>query len=100
MRITLRRLREAKGWKINYAAQLYHMGVEKLRSYENYKDIPTFEELAMMLKMMGYYFDEITFIIWRDIEEHYQPKNEKEFSLIDNNITHCFLEWYESERNN
>lgn len=73
MRMTLRRLREAKGWKLNTAAIIFGIKSEQLKAYEEYRDVPTFKELIKMLKLMGYYFDEVPFIIFRDIEAHYKP---------------------------
>lgn len=70
MRMTLRRLREAKGWKLETAAKLYHMDVERLRSYENYVIMPTFEEVAMMLNMLGYYWEDAKMLIWQDLHDH------------------------------
>lgn len=73
MRMTLRRLREAKGWKLNTAAIIFDIKSEQLKAYEEYRDVPTFKELIKMLKLMGYYFDEVPFIIFHDIEAHYKP---------------------------
>lgn len=77
MRMTLRRLREKKGWKLETAAKLYKMEVKKLKNYEEYKDVPSYDELVTMLKLMGYYFDEVIAIIYNDIDEKYNKNRYK-----------------------
>lgn len=71
MRMTLRRLREQKGLKLETASKLFKIDVNTLKKYEEYKEIPSRDELVTMLKIMGFYFDEVITIIYNDIEEKY-----------------------------
>lgn len=86
MRLTLRRLREKKGWTLDTASKIFGISRSKLKEYEEYKDIPTYEELKTILKITGFYFDEIGFIILRDIESHYKGNKWRRI-------------WYEFETN-
>ena len=73
MRLNLRRVREAQGLKLKDVAQHCYIDVERLRAIEQYKELPEFTEVIRILKYTNFYFDEIVFIIWQDIEYHYKP---------------------------
>lgn len=73
MRLNLRRVREAQDLKLKDVAEHCHIGVERLRAIEQYKELPEFDEVIRILKYTNHYFDEIVFIIWQDIEYHYKP---------------------------
>lgn len=72
MKITLRRLREAKGWSLKKASIAFNMDIKTIKAYENYKKVPEPADIIKMLKVMGFYFDEIYFIIYSDISLKYK----------------------------
>lgn len=72
MKLTLRRLREKKGWSIDILAKLSHIKYETLKDYEEYRKVPSTEEVITMLKIMGFYFDEVVYLIFDDISKKYK----------------------------
>ena len=75
MRVSLKNLRINKRWSLEFAARIYGMGVKKLKSYEEYRKIPSPEEIIIILKMTGVYFDEILFLVYEDIQKHYRRRS-------------------------
>ena len=72
MKITLRRLREAKGWSLKKASIAFNMDIKTIKAYENYKKVPEPADIIKMLKVMGFYFDEIYFIIYSERRFYYE----------------------------
>lgn len=91
MRLTLRRLRENKGWKLKYAAKQYQIDVDRLRDIEHCSVLPTIEEITVILKKLDFYYDEILTIItdelnnkYNKININYENKLKKEKSMENN----------------
>jgi len=57
---------------IELASKLYGINVSKLEKYEEYRDIPSSEEIISILKLHHMNYDEIAFIIYDDISKHYR----------------------------
>lgn len=74
MKLTLRRLREQKGWKLKQAAREFNIDVKTLKDFEEYRKVPSSNELIKMLRIMDFYFDEIVNIIYADIERKYKSE--------------------------
>lgn len=70
--LTLKRLREQKGLSLDTASKLFGIKKEKLKAYEEYKEIPSSKEVMIMLKMLGLYYVEIVYIIFEDINNKYK----------------------------
>lgn len=84
MRLNLRRARESQDLKLNDVSKECHISVDRLRAIEHYQVIPEFYEVIRLLKFYKYYFDEICFIIWQDIDDHYSNRNYSENITIKN----------------
>ncbi len=67
MKITLKRLREKKGMKLETLSKLCDIKVRRLKDIEEYRTIPDGDEIISILKILGIYYDEILFFIWEDI---------------------------------
>lgn len=72
MKLTLRRLREQRGWKLKQASREFNIDVKTLKAYEEYRKVPPLNELIKMLRIMDFYFDEIVNIIYADIDSKYK----------------------------
>ena len=72
MKLTLRRLREQRGWKLKEASCKFNIDVKTLKDYEEYRKVPPLNELIKMLRIMDFYFDEIVNIIYVDIDSKYK----------------------------
>ncbi len=71
MQLTLKRLRQKKGLSLTTASKLFGIKAKTLEEIEEYKRVPEYEELVVILKMLGLYYDEIYAIIMNDIALHY-----------------------------
>lgn len=98
MRMNLRRIREIQNLKLKVLAKRCNMDVERLRSIEQYRELPTHLELIRILKQTNHYFDEVCAIIWHDIEDHYVPKSYNEYSTIQDSLQLENLSTEELER--
>lgn len=67
MKITLKRLREKKGMKLETLSKLCDIKVRRLKDIEEYRTIPDGDEIISILKILGIYYDEVLFFIWEDI---------------------------------
>lgn len=67
MKITLKRLREKKGMKLETLAKLCNIKSRRLKDIEEYRTIPDGDEIISILKILGIYYDEVLFFIWEDI---------------------------------
>lgn len=72
MRLTLRKLIEDRGMKLEYASKLFEIKAGVLKDYMEYKRIPEVPDLKIILRMFRMDYDDIIFIIYRDFEEHYR----------------------------
>lgn len=86
MKMNLRRIREVQNLKLKDLSAQCSMDVERLRSIEQYREIPTWNELIRILKKTNHYFDEVVFIIWNDIQDHYIPKRRGEYQQIKSSV--------------
>lgn len=100
MRMNLRRIREVQNLKLKDLAKFCNMDVEKLRAIEQYRELPAWYELIRILKKTNHYFDEVVFIIWNDIQEHYISKKNSEYMTIKRALKDCSLSTEELERKN
>ena len=69
MKITLKRLREKKGMKLETLSKLCDIKVRRLKDIEEYRTIPDGDEIISILKILGIYYDEILFFIWEKIKK-------------------------------
>ena len=67
MKITLKRLREKKGMKLETLSKLCYIKVRRLKDIEEYRTIPDGDEIISIHKILGIYYDEVLFFIWEDI---------------------------------
>lgn len=100
MKMNLRRIREVQKLKLKDLSAQCNMDVERLKSIEKYSEIPTWNELIRILKKTNHYFDEVVFIIWNDIQDHYIPKENNEYMTIKSALKDCSLSTEELERKN
>ena len=98
MKMNLRRIREVQNLKLKDLSAQSNMDVERLRSIEQYREIPTWNELIRILKKTNHYFDEVVFIIWNDIQDHYIPKDNNEYMTIKSALKDCNLSTEDLER--
>ena len=67
MKITLKRLREKKGMKLETLSKLCDIKVRRLKDIEEYRTIPDGDEIIIILKILGIYYVDVFFFIWEDI---------------------------------
>lgn len=72
MRITLKRLRVDKGLSLESASKLFGIKTRTLKECEDYKKIPSRQEVVTILKMLRMNYDEVFYAIFKDICRHYR----------------------------
>ncbi len=70
--LTLKRLREQRGWSLETASRLTGIKKSKLFEYEEYKTVPRVEDVEIILRMLGLYYIEIMVLIYDDIYVKYK----------------------------
>ena len=70
--LTLKKLREQKGWSVELASKIYGIKARVIKDYEEYRVIPRVEDVAIILKSLGLYYFEIMIIIFDDYAIKYR----------------------------
>ena len=69
--LTLKKLREQKGWSLEKASKIYGLSAHTVSDYEEYRVIPNIDDVSIILKMHGLLYYELVTAIYDDIARNY-----------------------------
>ena len=73
--LTLKRIREQKHLSREIAAKLIGIKTKTLEDIEEYRLVPEDDVLRTILKMLGFGYIEIFYVIYEDINKKYKPES-------------------------
>ncbi len=71
MKISLKNLREKKGWSLELASKIFKIKAKTLKDYEEYRKIPDIEEVTRILKILHKNYFNFFSKIYEDIYMNY-----------------------------
>ena len=74
MNITIKNIRAYNKWSLEIASKLFKIEKERLIKLEDYKEVPTYNEVVNILKAADIYYDDTVGIIFNDIDMHLRLK--------------------------